>query len=409
MPRSDYDEIETPPVPLQVPRLEGIPTKPLPQPSELPTLQRTEPKEFDFRPGDSGEDRPLQAPRGLAPLSEADRRALADTEERLLQKELREAEELIASEPSMFGLSSWISHPIMGSVVIGLGAVLGLFIFNQVMSALSVLGALQGIWMYAGYVGLGLLGLGVAYAMLRLLWLYMRLRRNKQLRIKGLEELEKRTKLRWLVNAKLAEAKTLLHSYLNEFPLGEGRERKRLLALGLSEAKLVELAQVREKLLDADRWPSDDVWFAEFRDSFQSHLDEAAAARVNYWARRTAVGTAVSPNTLTDTAMTLYFSFTMLADLCQIYNLRAGRLGTAVMLARVFFNAYLAGQIQEMEHLTAEQIQNLVAPHIPASEILLSKVLGKIGAKASTGAINFFLLNRLGRYASRMLRPVTRE
>ena len=55
-------------------------------------------------------------------------------------------------------------------------------------------------------------------------------------------------------------------------------------------------------------------------------------------ARRTAVGTAVSPNTLTDTAMTLYFSFTMLADLCVIYNLRAGRLGTAVLLARVFLS-----------------------------------------------------------------------
>jgi hypothetical protein len=107
--------------------------------------------------------------------------------------------------------------------------------------------------------------------------------------------------------------------------------------------------------------------------------------------------------------MTLYFSFTLLADLCQIYNLRAGRLGTAVLLARVFFNAYLAGQIQEMEHMTAEQIQNLVAPHIPTSELLLAKVLGKVGAKASAGVINYFLLSRLGKYASRMLRPVTRD
>ncbi len=408
MPRPDLDELETPPVPPQVPRLEGTPIKPLPVFAD-PPAQRSAPKEFELRPGDSGEDRPPQIPQGLTALSQADHKALADAEELLLQKELREAEELLAGESALFGWPTWITHPLMGSIAIGMAAVLGLFLFNQVSQALALLGSLQGFWLYGGYVGLGILGAGVVYAMLRLVWLYFTLRRNRQLRIKGLEELEKRTKLRWLVNAKLKEAKKQLVVYLNEFPLADGRERKRLIALGLSDDTLMQLARVRERLLDANRWPSDDVWFAEFRDAFQSHLDEAASGRVNYWARRTAVGTAVSPNILTDTMMTLYFSFTMLADLCQIYNLRAGRLGTAVMLTRVFFNAYLAGQIQDMEHMTAEQIQNFVAPHIPASEILLAKVLGKMGAKASGGVINFFLLNRLGKHASRMLRPVTRE
>jgi putative membrane protein len=415
MPRPKFDERDDlPAMPPQVPRLDGAPSKAVHVPAPLPNVvpapaQKPEPKEFELRPGDSGEDRPSQVPMALAPLSDADLKALAAEEERLLQRELREAEELIASEPSVLGLPSVLSHPLMGAVVVGMAAVLGLFVFNQFMQALSLLGSLQGFWMYGGYVGLGLLAGGVVYAMLRLVWLYVRLRRNKQLRLKGLEELEKRTKLRWLVNAKVKEAKTQLVTYLREFPLAEGRQRKRLSALGINEGLMIELVQVREKLLDANRWPSDDVWFTAFRDSFQARLDEAAALRVNYWARRTAVGTAVSPNTLTDTMMTLYFSFTMLADLCQVYNLRAGRLGTAVLLARVFFNAYLAGQINEMENMTAEQIQNLVAPHIPTSELLLAKVLGKVGAKASAGVINFFLLNRLGKYASRMLRPVTRD
>jgi len=413
MPRPDLDERDDlAPVPPQVPRMDGVAAKafvPAASPSAPPPVQRPEPKEFDLRPGDSGEDRPVQTPLGLAPLSEADHKALAIEEERLLQRELREAEELIASEPSVLGLPGYLSHPLMGAIVIGLGAVLGLFLFNQIMQAVALIGTLQGFWMYGCYAGLGVLGLAAVYAMLRLLWLYMRLRRNKQLRIKGLEELEKRTKLRWLVNAKVKEAKTQLEAYLREFPLDDGRGRKRLLTLGISEDALGELVREREKLLDAKRWPSDDVWFTAFRESFQARLDDAANARVNYWARRTAVGTAVSPNTLTDTAMTLYFSFTMLADLCVIYNLRAGRLGTAVLLARVFFNAYLAGQINEMENMTAEQIQNLVAPHIPASELLMAKVLGKVGAKASAGVINFFLLSRLGKYSSRMLRPVARD
>jgi uncharacterized membrane protein YcjF (UPF0283 family) len=69
---------------------------------------------------------------------------------------------------------------------------------------------------------------------------------------------------------------------------------------------------------------------------------------VSYWARRTAFGTAVAPNAVADTGLTLYFSFALLADLCTIYNLRAGRLGTMVLLTRVFFNSYLAGQMRAM-------------------------------------------------------------
>jgi len=406
MSRTDVDEVEAPPVPPQIPRMDAAPrsSPSMPEPAPWPGE-----REYEMRPGDTGEDRPPQVPRGLQPLSEADLRALAAEEELLLRRELREAEELINSDPSVMGLPGYLSHPLMLSLMIGMGSVLGLFVFNQAAQALALIGTLQGWMLYGGYVALGLLAVAALYAMLRLAYLYLRLRRNRQLRIKGLEELEKRTKLRWLVNAKLKEAKTLLVTYIREYPLAGGREQKRLISLGMDEDTLAHLVAVRERLLDVDRWPSDDAWFAEFRDCFQSKLDEAAKQRIGYWARRTGLGTALSPNALTDTLMTLYMSFTMLADLCQIYNLRAGRLGTAVILTRVFFNSYLAGQMQDMESMTSDQIQNLVAPHFPASELLLAKVVGKVGAKAGTGTFNYFLLSRLGKYSCRMLRPVTQE
>jgi uncharacterized membrane protein YcjF (UPF0283 family) len=369
-------------------------------------LQPPEPKEFELRPGDSGEDRPTQIPQQLTPLSDADLKAIETVEETALLREMREAEELLASEPGLFGLPSFLSHPLIGTGMLAFATILGLFVFNQVTSILNGLATLPTYWQYAGWVGLGVLGLGLLYSVLRLSWFYVRLRRNKQLRIKGLEELEKRTRMRWLVNAKIKEAKDQLIQYLREYPLADGKERKRLIALGVNQDTLLMLAKVKENLLDPNRWPSDDVWFATFRDQFQSRLDEAAKIRINYWARRTAVATAVSPNTLTDTMMTLYFSFTMLGDLCNIYNLRAGRFGTMVLLARVFFNSYLAGQINEMEHLTAEQIQHLVSPHLPVSELVVAKVLGKVGAKAGAGVINYYLLTRLGKFGTRLLRPV---
>ena len=409
MPQSELHEFDDPLLPPQVPRHDGY-TQAGHKPPGLEISPPTQiVQELEIRPGDLGEDKPIQIPADRSPLTSEDHQAIGAEEQRLLLRELREAEELIASNPESVGLPSFVTHPLMTAVAVGSAGLLGLFLFNQIAQALALIGTLQGFWMYGGYAGLGLLSLTVLYACGRFLILYTRLQRNRQLRIRGLEELEKRTRLRWLVHAKVQDAQVQLLEYLRDFPMDDKRTRNRLATLGFSPDVIHELNNHREKLLDLNHWPGTDIWFTHFRDSFQTRLDAIAEERIRYWARRTALGTAISPNTLSDTLMTLYFSFTMLSDLCQIYNLRAGRLGTAILLARVFFNAYLAGQMQEMEHMTAEQIQNWIAPHVPTTELLLAKVLGKIGAKASAGAINYFLLIRLGRFSCRVLRPVSRE
>ena len=115
--------------------------------------------------------------------------------------------------------------------------------------------------------------------------------------------------------------------------------------------------------------------------------------------------TAVAPNAVVDSGATLFYTFSMLTDLCQIYNLRAGRTGTAVLLGRVFFNAYLAGQGTEWEKLAEEQYDQLFheamnVVGVGVSSNMVGKLLGKVGAKATTGYLNRVLLIRLGRYSS---------
>ena len=95
-------------------------------------------------------------------------------------------------------------------------------------------------------------------------------------------------------------------------------------------------------------------------------------------------------------------------------NLRAGRTGTAVLMGRVFFNAYLAGQGTEWEKLAEDQYDQLFAEAmnvvgVGVSSNVVGKLLGKVGAKATTGYLNRILLVRLGRYATRLLRPVARD
>lgn len=392
------------------PLLPQAPVRPLPgltPPGSPLPIQRAEPNNFEPRPGDidDGEARLPQAPASLVEPRPDD----VAREETPLEEELRRAAELMASEPTVFGLPSIFGHPLVSLIMLAMAGLLGLFLFNQVASAITAINTLPETVRWLGWGFFGLLTLAVLYAMVRLTILYVKLRRNKQLRLQGLEELEKRTQLRWLINAKRHEAYQQLEGYMKEFPTDTDRDRKRLARVGLSGDDLNSIVTARQKLLDRDRWADSDAWFDGFRDTFQAKLDEAASRRVSYWARRTAFATAVSPNALADTGMTLYFSFAMLADLCTIYNLRAGRLGTMVLLTRVFFNSYLAGQINEMEGWTADQIQQLVEPHLPTSELVLGKVFSKLGAKASAGAVNYLLLSRLGKYGCRMLRPVSRD
>jgi uncharacterized membrane protein YcjF (UPF0283 family) len=347
-------------------------------------------------------------------LSDADRAALNRLAEEQTARDLAEAESLIVSDATGLGWLGWFGSPMAFAALLGLAGLVGIFVFNQTLSVLASL-AQQPLWaQYAGYAGLGLMAFCVLYAFLRFLFLYFRLRRNRQIRMEGLAELSRRVGLRKIALAKTAEAKEQLETYLRTYPIDSEKDRKALLKLGVTDAMLDKLRAVRAELLDPARFASSDQWFARFRDAFQAELDTAAEGRVKYWGSRVWVVTAVAPNNLVDTGATLFYTFSMVADLCQLYNLRAGKTGTAVLMGRVFFNAYLAGQGAEWEKLAEDQYDqmfheamNVVGVGVGSN--VVGKLLGKVGAKATTGYLNRILLVRLGKYSARLLRPVSRD
>ena len=370
--------------------------------------------EPELRPGDTDLGRPPQVPASSTPLTDDDRRRLREAEEEQALRDLAEAEEMLASDPAVMRWAGWFAHPLAAAFLLGSVGALGLFLYSQALTILANIAA-QPTWVqYPGYAALGLLAFAVLYAMARLLFLYARLSRNRQLRLRGLEELHARTRLRWLAHAKTQEARTRLEEYVRAYPIDTPKGLKLLARVGVTPQTAAELARVRDELLDPARYASAGEWFERFRDGFQSRLDAAADARIRYWANRAMLVTAVSPNGMVDSLSTTYFGFAMLADLCRVYNLKAGRTGTTVLLARVFFNAYLAGNLNDLEKLAEDQYDHLFEQGfqvvgVGVSSNVVGKFLGKVGAKATTGYLNRVLLSRLGRYACRLLRPVTRE
>ena len=371
-------------------------------------------EELVLRPGETELGRPPQVPVGLTALSDADRLTLHRLDEEQAVRDLAEAEAMIVSDPSGLGWLGWFGSPLAFAAMIGMAGLAGIFVFNQTLAVLANL-AQQPAWaQYAGYGGLALLGVCVLFAFLRLAYLYLTLRRNRQIRAAGLAELSRRTRLRWLAVAKSAEAKSQLETYLRTYPLDGEKNRKVLVRLGLTDDEQAKLRAVRTDLLDPEKFASTEQWFARFRDGFQAELDAAAEARVKYWGSRVWVITAIAPNALVDTGATLFYTFSMVADLCQLYNLRAGKTGTAVLMGRVFFNAYLAGQGTEWEKLAEDQYDQMfheamTVVGVGVGSNVVGKLLGKVGAKATTGYLNRILLVRLGKYSARLLRPVSKD
>jgi uncharacterized membrane protein YcjF (UPF0283 family) len=363
---------------------------------------------------DEGAGRPKQVPHEASHLTEADYQRIERERIREAAEDARTAEEVLASDPAILHVPAFLLHPLVLAALVGLAALFGLFLFAQVTATLTSLASLPAWMQYTGWGVLSLLAAAVLFAMGRLAVFYFGLQPNRPVRLHSLNQLSERTRLRWLVHKKKAEAKDQLEGYLRTYPLEIGKNAAALAALGLGEEKLHQLQATRTVLLDANRFANIADWFGDFQTSFQAPLDTAAAGRVNCFARRVAVMTAVSPNTLIDTLLTTYCGLMMLADLCRIYNLRVGRLGTAVLLARVFFNSYVAGQLNEFESVTSVGLEHLVGRsglHFGSLglDAFAGKAIGQAGARIGSGALNYLMLQRLGRYACRLLRPVHAE
>lgn len=383
-------------------------------PAPEPELRLHEPRQeqpLEPRQGDTALGRPV-------PVA-AEQRPLTPEESAAVRAEALKAQEQLANELMYAGSVpgfEWVGRfasPLLYAVAFGTFGVFGVFVFNQTAQLLGVLAEMPFWAQCVGYSGLGVFGLCLLYAIGRFVVLYFRLRENRQLRLRGVRELDKRVESREVAAAKTAEARDRIVTYLNEYPL-DGKSAKALARLGLTDEVQQRLADVRKALCDNNQFVNTAHWLARFRDEFQSALDKAAEERIRYWSNRVFVVTAVSPNAVIDSGAALFYTFSMLSDLCELYNLRAGRSGTTVLLGRTVFNAYIAGQGPEWEKLAEEEYGKLFHTALTSlgmgvSVSVVGNVLGKVGAKATTGYLNRTLLARLGHYGAHLLRPVGKE
>ncbi len=350
----------------------------------------------------SGEDtpeigQPLQSPDSLEPLSESDRQELRELFKKEETDRLREYMEG-KSRASGLKLPSFLFSPTFILLVISLAGVFFLFVFTQLMSLFQSLQQYGPLVQYIGYGAMGLLLLALLAAGLRIAYLYLRLSRNRQVSLPALSDLASRQELRELSEKELSRARTRLFGYIKSYPAGSKEDERELIRAGFREEEIEMLRSQKRTLLDEATSPAAEEWIHTFRSSFQEVLDQCARRRIKSLAIKGGIKSAIIPISIVDTIIILYSAFIMIGDLCRIYNLRMGALSTAVIMGRAFVHAYLAGEIEEVSEKVFDSVFD--------SQEFLSQLAGAVAPRLVEGKANAFLLYRLGRSTSKLLRPV---
>ena len=171
-------------------------------------------------------------------------------------------------------------------------------------------------------------------------------------------------------------------------------------------------------------------WLKSFEEGFLGPLDTLARRRIEEHAWQTFKATAASPNGGVDAVVTLSSGSSMLDELGRIYDLHIGRVGAAVLLARLLVNNDLAGgtdrpvargeaviepacgegsEIDEYPRradFAPSGAPSRSIPSRPKSRPCWPRGLSHLGC-GEAGLVHYFLMRRLGARAIRLLQPIT--
>jgi putative membrane protein len=387
--------------PLGVP---GVPRNlPPSAPTETPVAAPAADVPTGERPGDSGLGVPSSTADAGRMLTAAELAALEAADAQRDRDEAERVYEQLVADHAGFRLPAFIRNAL-GLALVAFIGFFGFFVVTQIpifFAQISVLAP------WAQYLVLGLFFVfttALLLVVVRMAWMFGRLRVNRQVQVGALRDLADRRNLqmRSLAREKLDDAKRELTAYLRSFPLTSDAERKTLKRLHATDAEISELVTHRDSLLNPNLDPGAEAWIENFR-RFQSVLDTIAARRIGATRWQVAVATAASPYPMLDLSIVLYHGFALVHDLCKLFNLRTSNAATATILGRVMVSAYVAGNLQALSDEGGRTIAEELSAQLGS---VGAKILGSVGAKVGEGAVNALLIGRVGRRTVTLLRPV---
>ncbi|HVA48329.1 MAG TPA: YcjF family protein [Pirellulales bacterium] len=293
------------------------------------------------------------------------------------------------------------------AVVAGLA---GLMLCTQLIQAIQILTTWPTWLQVIGWLALGVCCLLLLWSLGRLLWFVARFRQSRPIARRLLDE---REHLHELAKHVHAAAREQFGAFMREYPLDDAAQLAFLRIWGLSEREFEMMRRKRADLLEPGNLQDSRSWQESFETCFLVPLDASATKIIRRYAILTATKTAISPWALLDMAIVIYMGTSMLGSLCRVYQLRAGPLDMLYLFGLVMGQSFFAGELEEHSEEVASWLSDPVASLFhgvlgdsTAIDSFLPGV-GKIAGKAGQGIANGLLLNRIGRNACKLLRPLS--
>lgn len=292
-------------------------------------------------------------------------------------------------------------------VLLFIGAVLGLFIVGQGVRFAAQVSSLNAPWSFLA-TALFLVFLGmILVVVFKVFRGFMLLKKKSKIDLKALDVLAGRKRFQELAMKKKNEARQVLAGYVQDCQVSPSGKN----LPGLDKKDMEKLRVFKQSLMDKKDHLDSARWLKEFEESFVHILDKAARTRIRAYTKAVSVGTAASPIRFIDQMIVLYSSLKLVSELLEIYNLRPALGQGAMVLSRAIIQAYLSGAIGEQSEAGVEAFSDFwegifgeisLATGFSAATDATRFVLPKV----SEGALNGFLIWRLGRQAQKMIRPV---
>lgn len=323
------------------------------------------------------------------------------------EKMKRKAEEILADLEHVEGWK--MPRPLrdgLSVLMVVIAAILGMFLTTQAVQFAGDVSALSGLWRWLATAAMLVFGGVLATVFGALILGIFRLQRAPHVHPRALKILAERKRLQKFAVQKQEEARNLLSGYLESYPL-EGKERRKLAALGMTPDELDLLEVSRDALLNPAKPVTADVWIDDFQRGFQAVIDRAANRRVGRFSRRVGIGTAASPIRFVDQMIVLYGCTALVKDMFTLYQLRPAFGQTLVILARSMIHTYLSGILEDVTEQAADATFD-AGPDLAGDGLgALTGTIGKaISARAAEASLNGLLIWRLGKKTITLLQPV---
>jgi uncharacterized membrane protein YcjF (UPF0283 family) len=315
--------------------------------------------------------------------------------------------------------------PLFVLAAITIGGCIGLYIYFEIVSFMTTLASYP-VWLKYFMLFILVILLAVTLtALTKLFYNFYKLKPVNQSRISDIDRILNHRELikagkQWKeANKKREGICKLLLEYVNNYQLGifvvkeENNEKdsnapiKFIIKREADKNALENLKDLHKKLKDGydatKNYVNREEWLVGFKN-FQESLDKIAENRLDECAKWVGFKTAVSPYPVLDMLITAYWSFTLISDLCTIYNVRLGKFGMFLLLCQTAAIIFISGKVDQAEDCTTQAIEGLLGNFLNNKTV--TWIAGNITAKTASGLINYYLIRRLGKFIISELQPL---